>query len=58
MATSKKTTGFGITSLSLAGLIAMQRFIGTVIGTAMQKTAKVCVERLLRHPKYPKVCCS
>lgn len=33
----------------------MQRFIGRVIGTAMQKTAKVCVERLIKLPKYPKV---
>jgi small subunit ribosomal protein S17 len=33
----------------------MQRFIGRVIGTAMQKTAKVCVERLVMHPKYPKL---
>lgn len=33
----------------------MQRFLGTVVGTAMQKTAKVCVERLVRHAKYPKV---
>ena len=33
----------------------MQRFIGRVIGTAMQKTCKVCVERLVMHPKYPKL---
>lgn len=33
----------------------MQRFIGRVVGTAMQKTAKVSVERLMMHPKYPKV---
>lgn len=33
----------------------MQRFIGRVVGTAMQKTAKVCVERLIMHPKYPKL---
>ena len=32
----------------------MQRFIGRVIGTATQKTCKVCVARLVMHPKYPK----
>lgn len=33
----------------------MQRFVGLVVGTAMQKTAKVCVERLVQHNRYPKV---
>ncbi len=31
----------------------MQRFIGIVVGTAMQKTVKVCVERLVRHARCP-----
>lgn len=33
----------------------MQRFLGTVVGTAMKKTIKVCVERLVKHQKYQRV---
>ncbi len=32
-----------------------RRLVGTVVGTKMQKTAVVKVERVFRHPLYHKV---
>jgi small subunit ribosomal protein S17 len=33
----------------------MQRFIGLVVGAAMQRTAKVCVERLVLNQRFRKM---
>ena len=50
------TRGEGRSSqVVLFRLGAMSLFVGTVIGTAMQKTAKVVVNRMFLHPHVLKV---